>query len=158
MKKIKLQAIHKVKRPGEWDTFDAKVGNEQLMFHGSNIKNWVGILSRGILLPKIVVSMGVNRTDEGWLGSGIYFGSNACTSAFYCHAGKRGTSVMAVARVGLGKVKDYNKITYGIAEPPKGYDSCHGVSSRHGASEFDDDEYVVYRGNQQRLEYLVEFN
>ena len=44
---------------------------ERLLFHGSNIKNWVGILTRGILLPKIVVSLGVDRTDEGWLGSGI---------------------------------------------------------------------------------------
>jgi hypothetical protein len=48
---------------------------------GSRIPNWVGILSRGILLPKIVVSLGVNRTDAGWLGNGIYFGDAICTSA-----------------------------------------------------------------------------
>jgi poly [ADP-ribose] polymerase len=65
---------------------------------------------------------------------------------------------MALARVALGKMKDFRKITYGISEPPPGYDSCHGVRNKAGQpSEFADDEYVIYRGQQQRLEYLVEF-
>ena len=32
---------------------------EKQLFHGSRISNWVGLLSRGIVLPKVVVSMGV---------------------------------------------------------------------------------------------------
>jgi poly [ADP-ribose] polymerase len=72
---------------GEHEVFTQHIGNQRLLFHGSRIKNWVGILSRGILLPKIVVSMGVNRTDAGWLGNGIYFGDAACTSAFYTTPG-----------------------------------------------------------------------
>ena len=98
--------VFKLKRAGEWDGFDGKVGNEKMLFHGSRIKNWVGILSRGILMPKIVVSMGVNRTDAGWLGNGIYFGDAACTSLAYTTAGKQKTSLMAIARVALGKMKD----------------------------------------------------
>ena len=157
-KNIRVRSIYAVRRHGEWDAFDTKVSNERMLFHGSRIKNWVGILSRGILLPKIVVSMGVNRTDAGWLGNGIYFGDAACTSAFYTTAGKNGARLMAIARVALGKMKDFTKITYGLNEPPAGYDSCHGV--RHSpkqASQFADDEYVVYRAQQQRLEALVEF-
>jgi poly [ADP-ribose] polymerase len=127
------------------------------LFHGSRIQNWVGILSRGILLPKIVVSLGVNRTDAGWLGNGIYFGDAACTSAFYTTPGKKGTRFLTIARVALGKVKDYTKITYGLTAPPSGHDSCHGVRRRSGVpSEFDDDEYVIYTTQQQRMEYLVE--
>ncbi len=102
--------------------------------------------------------MGVNRTDAGWLGNGIYFGDASCTSAFYTSAGKQGTRFMAVARVALGKMAPYTKITYGLERPPEGFDSCHGV--RHKLlkpSQFADDEYVVYNTNQQRLEYLVEF-
>jgi poly [ADP-ribose] polymerase len=99
-----------------------------------------------------VVSMGVDRTDEGWLGSGIYFGDAVCTSYFYCTPGKRKTSLIALARVALGKAKKYEEITYGLKAPPKGYDSCHGVSG----TEFDDDEFVIYKGQQQRLEYLAE--
>jgi poly [ADP-ribose] polymerase len=157
-KNIKVKNIYSLKREQEWNTFTSNIDNQRLMFHGSRIKNWVGILSRGILLPKIVVSMGVNRTDAGWLGSGIYFGDAACTSSYYTTPGKKGTRFMAVARVALGKMKEYRKITYGISEPPPGYDSAHGVRNKPGQpSEFADDEYVIYRGQQQRLEYLVEF-
>lgn len=153
----KLRNIYALKRPKEHRAFDKNVGNEKLLFHGSRIENWVGILSRGILLPKIVVKMGVHRTDAGWLGNGIYFGDVTQTSLQYASAGRRNTTLMAVARVGLGKMKDYTKITYGLSEPPKGFDSCHGVRSKRGVnSQFADDEYVIYRTEQQRMEYLVE--
>jgi hypothetical protein len=42
-------------------------------------------------------------------------------------AGQGRTRFMALARVALGKMKEYTKITYGISEPPSGFDSCHGV-------------------------------
>lgn len=157
-KHIEVRNIWTVARPKEHAEFDKKVGGERMLFHGSRPKNWVGILSRGILLPKIVVSMGINRTDAGWLGHGIYFGDAACTTLYYSAPGKRHTRWMTVARVGLGKVKTYKKITYGLDEPPKGYDSCHGVRRKKlRPSEFEDDEFVVYRTNQQKLEYLVEY-
>jgi poly [ADP-ribose] polymerase len=157
-KTVKVKNIFTLKRGGEWDDFTTKVSNQRMLFHGSRIKNWVGILSRGILLPKIVVSLGVNRTDAGWLGNGIYFGDAACTSAFYTTPGKHGTRFLSIARVALGKIKEYTKITYGLNAPPAGFDSCHGVRNKAGAaSEFADDEYVIYNTQQQRLEYLVEF-
>ncbi|MCK6681341.1 MAG: DNA ligase [Thermoanaerobaculia bacterium] len=156
--RIKVQNIYSVRRGVEWTQFAEGIGNNRLLFHGSRIKNWVGILSRGILLPKIVVSMGVHRTDAGWLGNGIYFGDAACTSSFYTSPGRKKTRLMAIARVALGRVKDFTKITYGLNAPPAGYDSCHGVRA-HGlvVSDFADDEYVVYKAQQQRLETLVEF-
>jgi poly [ADP-ribose] polymerase len=155
---LRVKSLFKVRRPAEWAAFDAAVGNERMLFHGSRIANWVGLLSRGILLPKIVVSMGVNRTDEGWLGHGIYFGDAACTSLYYTTPGRKKTRFMAIARVGLGKVKEYTKITYGLSAPPPGYDSCHGVRNKPGTvSQFADDEFVIYRAGQQRMEYLVEF-
>lgn len=157
-KSMKVRNIFTVMRPEEWSAYDGSVGNERLLLHGSRIKNWVGLLSRGILLPKIVVSMGVNRTDAGWLGNGIYFGDAACTSAFYTTPGKKGTRFMAIARVALGKMKDFDKITYGLEGPPPGFDSCHGVrNTPKTPSQFADDEYVVYRTNRQRIEALVEF-
>jgi poly [ADP-ribose] polymerase len=157
-KNIKVKNIFTLKRAGEWDGFETSVGNERHLFHGSRIKNWVGILSRGILMPKVVVSMGVNRTDAGWLGNGIYFGDAACTSAFYTTAGAKKTRFLSVARVALGKMKEFDKITYGLEAPPPGFDSCHGVRNAKSApSQFEDDEYVVYRPTQQRLEVLVEF-
>ncbi len=156
-KNLKVRNLYRVRRDAEWDQFTEEIGNQRLLFHGSRIQNWVGILSRGILLPKIVVSMGVHRTDAGWLGHGIYFGDAACTSYCYTTPGKRKTSLMAIARVALGKMKDYTKITYGLSAPPEGYHSCHGVRARMlKSSEFADDEYVIYDVRQQRLEYLAE--
>ena len=157
-KSIKVRNVWTLQRDGEPSRYRESVGNERLLFHGSRIKNWVGLLSRGILMPKVAVSMGVNRTDEGWLGNGIYFGDAACTSAFYTSPGKKGTRLMAVARVALGRIKDYHKITYGLTTPPPGFDSCHGVRRQKGVdSQFDDDEFVIYDIAQQKLEYLVEF-
>ena len=112
----------------------------------------MGILSRGLLLPRVVVQLGVKRTDGGWLGHGLYFGDAACTSYFYTSPGRKGTRFIALARVALGKMKPYRKITYGLTAPPKGFDSCHGVRG----TQFSDDEYVIYRGEQQQLEYLIE--
>jgi poly [ADP-ribose] polymerase len=157
-KTIKVYNVYRIRREAEWEQFTEKLGNQRMLFHGSRIPNWVGILSRGILLPKIVVSMGVHRTDPGWLGHGIYFGDAACTSAFYTTPGSKKTRLMAIARVALGKMKDYTEITYGLNAPPSGYDSCHGVRATTGSrSQFADDEYVVYDVRQQRMEYLVEF-
>jgi poly [ADP-ribose] polymerase 2/3/4 len=157
-KNVKVKNVFALRREAEAKGFREDVGNHRLMFHGSRIRNWVGILSRGLLMPKIVVSMGVNRTDAGWLGNGIYFGDAACTSAFYTTAGSRGTRFMAVHTVALGKIKEYTKITYGLASPPAGYDSCHGVpASKVKGSQFQDDEFVIYDPRQQRQDYLVEF-
>lgn len=157
-KRVKVKNVYTLRRGAEHEVFDEGIGNQRLLFHGSRIKNWVGILSRGILLPKIVVSLGVNRTDAGWLGHGIYFGDAACTATFYTSPGQKGTRLLALANVSLGKTKQYRKITYGLNEPPSGFQSCHGVRRKPGvASQFDDDEYVIYKTDQQRLDYLVEF-
>jgi poly [ADP-ribose] polymerase len=156
---ITVKTIYAIKRKGEVERFDTKVGNEKLLFHGSSPKNWVGILSRGLLLPKTVVTLGVHRTDAGWLGNGIYFGSEACTAmgyAGYGMTGKRNSRFLTVANVALGKSKVYTKITYGIDAAPAGFDSCHGKPG--GGSQFADNEFVVYRQEQQRLDYLVEFS
>lgn len=157
-KRIKVQNVYRARREAEWNGFREEVGNVRRLFHGSRIGNWVGILSRGLLLPKIVVSMGVNRTDAGWLGSGIYFGDAACTTVYYTTPGSKGTRFMAVFDVALGKPMQYTKITYGLTAPPTGYDSCHGVANRdHKGSQFEDNELVIYDGRQQRQCYLVEF-
>ena len=151
-KGIKVKNIFTIKREKEHKHFTTEIKNHKQLFHGSRPKNWVGILSRGILLPKIVVTLGVTRTDAGWLGSGIYFGDAITVATNYAGAGRRGTSFVALTNVALGKMKDYSKITYGLAKPPDGFDSCHGVRG----TQFSDDEYVIYDHSQQRMDYLLE--
>lgn len=147
-----VKNIYTLSRNGEQKDFAKDIGNCKLLFHGSSAKNWIGILSRGILLPKKVVSLGVRRTDEGWLGHGIYFGDVMSTADNYAHPSRDGVTYIALAEVALGKIKKFTEITHGLTAPPKGYDSCHGVSG----TEFDDDEFVVYKQNQQKLQYLLE--
>jgi poly [ADP-ribose] polymerase len=131
------------------------IGNNKLLFHGSGSHNWVGILSRGLMMPKQVVKLGVHRTDGGWLGDGIYFGDSIDTALNYARSGKSGSTFVTVARVALGKIKEYTKITYGIANMPTGFHSAHGNPDKSGSS-FADHEFVVYDTKQQRLEYLLE--
>ncbi|MCA9685769.1 MAG: WGR domain-containing protein [Myxococcales bacterium] len=157
-KGIKIVNLYEVQRPPERKVFKKAISNQKFLFHGSNIRNWVGILSRGILLPKAVVSMGGERTDEGWLGAGIYFSTESSTAAQYTARGRKGTSLMAIARVALGKQARFTEITYGLTAPPKGHHSCYGVSMElDEESEFDDNEHVIYDARQQQLEILVEF-
>lgn len=151
-KYIKVKNIFTLHKPEEHQEFTETINNKKLLFHGSSVKNWVGILSRGLLMPKIVVSLGGSRTDAGWLGHGIYFGDVIETSLNYAYSGGNGSKFITLANVALGKIKQYRKITYGLKAPPAGYDSCHGVSG----SEFSDDEFVIYNEKQQRLDYLLE--
>lgn len=152
-----LTNIFTIKRPQEHKEFTTKISNHKLLFHGSSAHNWVGILSRGLMLPKMVTKLGVSRTDSGWLGHGIYFGDSLDTAFNYASSGKLDSVFVAVAKVALGKIKVYNKITHGLNAPPKGYDSCHGDPDHEDYSEFDDHEFVIYDISQQRLEYLLEF-
>ena len=158
---LTVERVYAVKRPAEWTRFQSKIPDQRLLFHGSQAGHWVGILSRGLLLPKAVVRIGVDRTDEGWLGHGIYFGDSATTAAAYAsHWGStRGTCFLGVFRVALGKIRDYTEITHGLTKPPKGYQSCHGVRADGDVdSEFDDDEFVIYSADQQRQEFVVEYS
>ena len=76
--KIIIQNIYEVYRPTEDEYFATNIDNKKLLFHSSQAKNFVGIFSRGVLLPKVVVDdFGGTRTDPGMLGSGIYFASSA---------------------------------------------------------------------------------
>ena len=76
--RIIVRNIYEVCRPTEDESFTNDIGNKRLLFHSSQAKNFVGIFSRGILLPKVVVDdFGGTRTDPGMLGSGIYFASSA---------------------------------------------------------------------------------
>ncbi len=153
---VGIKNIFTVKRSQEHKDFDNSLGNQKLLFHGSGAHNWVGILSRGLMLPKMVTKLGVQRTDAGWLGHGIYFGDSIDTAYNYAGYGKLDSIFIAIATVALGKMKKYTKITYGLTKPPIGYNSCHGDPDSGDWSEFEDHEFVIYDTKQQRLEYLLE--
>jgi len=157
---IKVHNIYKIDRGNEEKTYSRHMTNQNLLFHGSRGSNFVGLLSRGILLPKIVVSEGLStRTDFGYLGAGVYFSDSFFDSIKYAHPPTNSTlRFMLVCNVAMGNEKKYTKITSELDRSPPGYNSCFGVG-RHidPNSDFDNNEIVVYNSNQYKLQYLVEF-
>jgi hypothetical protein len=156
---LRVVNVYRIARPSEVEDFTTLIENKKLLFHGSRASNMVGILSRGLLEPKRIIARGGQRTNFGWLGAGIYFGDAACTSVKYAHPAANGNRFLLVANVALGKSAQYTKITADLDDAPPGFNSAHGVRrTPERASDFDDDEFVVYRRDQQRLSYLVEFS
>ncbi|XP_072018403.1 protein mono-ADP-ribosyltransferase PARP4-like [Amphiura filiformis] len=157
---IEICHIYAVSRAVEETNFASDLDNKKMLFHASRPTNFVGILSRGLLLPKIVVDdFGGVRTDAGMLGSAIYFANSSSTSAKYSAASQTtGTRLMTINEVALGKCQDVNKYHKELSEAPQGYHSVHGVKGTElYPSDFKDDEFAVYDITQQRIRYLVEF-
>lgn len=134
--------------------------NTQLLFHGSRVSNFLSILSRGILLPKRVRSLGGKRTDIGMLGSGIYFSNSISASIKYCHPSKKGnTRLVAMVEVNLGRIKETTEMDPSLTCAPEGYDSVHALNATSfRTSDFLDEEFVIYNTQQQEIRYLIEFS
>ncbi|KAN0038975.1 hypothetical protein ACTA71_001169 [Dictyostelium dimigraforme] len=151
--------IYQIQREGDVESSTLPTPSK-LLFHGSRPSNFVGILSRGMLLPKVIVNNGGSRTDFGFLGAGIYFGDSFETALKYAHPSTPyGKRYILVSKVGLGNISKHLKINSTLTQPPTGFDSCLGLKrnlTTHYLSDFNDNEYVIYNTNQQRQEYLIE--
>ncbi|KAL5017637.1 hypothetical protein ScPMuIL_007226 [Solemya velum] len=157
---VKVKAVYRVSRSQEHLHFLSTPGNVQLLMHSSHPANFLGILSRGLLMPDAVVkNFGVTRTDAGMLGCGIYFSDSASTCAKYSLPNSQtGTRMLLLCDVTLGNCKDVTRTDTSLVSPPTGYHSVHGMKqTAKCTSQFKDDEYVIYDPNQQRVRYLVEF-
>ena len=156
---LKILNIYEVLRPDESFAFKSELENQRRLFHGSKVNNFTGILSRGLLLPKIVVNdFGGTRSDIGLLGSGIYFSESLNTSLKYADKSTtKNTRLIAICDVALGNCKDYHDHDISLIKAPDGFNSTHGVKkTNENNSKFNDSEYVVYDTNQQRIRYVVE--
>ncbi|XP_008690327.2 protein mono-ADP-ribosyltransferase PARP4 [Ursus maritimus] len=156
---VDILQIFRVGRVNEATEFLSQLGNVTSLLHGSPVQSFVGILSRGLLLPKVVEDRGTKRTDIGNLGSGIYFSDSLSTSIKYSHPGETdGTRLLVVCDVALGKCMDLNKKDFSLSEAPPGYDSVHGVRATGTVTtDFEDDEFVVYKTNQIKMKYIIKF-
>lgn len=112
------------------------------------------LFRRGLLLPKMVIEeFGVELTEEkGLLGSGIYFGDEISTSIKYSKASKvKGTRLLLISDVALGKVKEFISKETSLKEPPEGFDSVQGIG-RHQDSL---SSFQVSHLNNSRKNFLV---
>ncbi|XP_070770875.1 protein mono-ADP-ribosyltransferase PARP4 [Enoplosus armatus] len=159
--KVQIQQVLRVSRMVDLQTFKSELGNIKPLLHSSSPSNFVGVLSRGLLLPRVGVEHhGIERTDVGNLGSGIYFSDAVSTSLKYSKPSVTdGSRLLLVCDVALGRCRDVHKRDLTLTQAPEGHHSVRGVRhTRHTPSEFADDEYVVYSPDQVKLKYVVQFS
>ncbi|KAM3862197.1 protein mono-ADP-ribosyltransferase PARP4 [Diretmus argenteus] len=159
--KVQIRQVLRVNRGAELQMFKKELGNIKPLLHSSSPSSFVGILSRGLLLPRVGVEHhGIERTDIGNLGSGIYFSDAMSTSLKYSKPSVTdGSRLLLVCDVALGRCRDLKKKDPSLIQAPEGHHSVHGVRRTHNTqSEFEDDEYVVYSPDQVKLNYVVQFS
>ncbi|CEM03092.1 unnamed protein product [Vitrella brassicaformis CCMP3155] len=178
---LKVQNIFEIARQGEEKRFGKHQNNHNrmLLWHGSRLTNYVGILSQGLRIapPEAPVS--------GYMfGKGVYFADMVSKSAQYCYVpsgGRSNVGVMMLAEVALGDCHelcnaDYNAdrlpagklSTKGLGRSypdPSGFISlpngvkvpaCDAVETNRPDLVLQYNEYIVYSVEQICLRYLLE--
>ncbi|XP_037095147.1 protein mono-ADP-ribosyltransferase PARP4 [Syngnathus acus] len=158
---VQIHQVLRVSRAVELQTFHGKLGNVKSLLHSSGVSNFVGILSRGLLLPCVgVEDYGIKRTDAGSLGNGIYFSDSMSTCLKYSVPSVTdGSRLLLVCDVALGRCLQLHQRHPTLTQAPEGHDSVHGIrrtATTH--SEFEGDEYVVYSPEQVKLKYVIRFS
>ena len=154
-------------------------GNRMLLFHGSRMSNFAGILSQGLRIapPEAPVT--------GYMfGKGCYFADMSSKSANYCWATRsQPKGLLLLCEVALGQSNDLLQADYNANKLPKGKNSVKGVGKVRGKPEnyhtMEDgtivplgpadtqdvpggsliyNEYIVYDTAQVRLRYLAKIN
>jgi len=175
--KLKLVNVLKIERRGEGDGFRSDLPNQHLLWHGSPVTNWVGILLKGLRIapPEAPVT--------GYMfGKGVYGANSISKSANYCRSRDRG--FLTLAQFALGEMQKRTEFDYDASTLPDGIHSTHGVGEYeplkkgekkiildgqevivpcgkltkkknfNGSLKYD--EFIVYHQNQTLLRFLVE--
>lgn len=153
-----------------------KVGNHRLLFHGSKMTNFVGILSEGLRLPK------PDQIANGaMLGPAIYFADSISKSFNYtCSNETGGRGFVLVCEVALGNMEEATRATK--TPLPTGFDSrwgvgksvpdtqgntpwvvdptvivpCGRLTQTNVSSSLLYNEHVIFNREQYRLRYIME--
>uniref|UniRef100_A0A0A9DWY2 Poly [ADP-ribose] polymerase n=1 Tax=Arundo donax TaxID=35708 RepID=A0A0A9DWY2_ARUDO len=175
---VDIVQIFKVSRQDETERFQkfANTGNRMLLWHGSRLSNWTGILSQGLRIapPEAPVT--------GYMfGKGVYFADMFSKSANYCYASEASRSgVLLLCEVALGNMNELLNADYDANNLPKGKLSTKGVGQTApdlAESKITDDgvvvplgkpkdepskrgsllynEYIVYNIDQIRMRYVL---
>lgn len=178
---LDITEIFKVKRKGEDRRYKPfrKLHNRKLLWHGSRLTNFVGILSHGLKIapPEAPVT--------GYMfGKGIYFADMVSKSANYCCTSpSNSTGLLMLCEVALGDMMEYNQAHYvtklpadkhstkGVGRttpnPKETYVRPDGVEIPLGKGVVQDpklktsllyNEYIVYDVAQVQCQYLFKMN
>ncbi|XP_067616114.1 poly [ADP-ribose] polymerase isoform X1 [Eurosta solidaginis] len=180
MYELEIVDIFKVARQGESRRYKPfkKLENRKLLWHGSRITNFAGILSHGLKIapPEAPVT--------GYMfGKGIYFADMVSKSANYCCTTSQDcTGLMILSEVALGDMLECTSAKYITKLPPnkhstlgrgrtmpnpsESYKREDGVEIPFGKPVTDEDlktsllynEYIVYDVAQVNIQYLFRMN
>lgn len=172
-----LNKVFKINRHGESERYKKfkSLHNKKLLWHGSRLTNFAGILSQGLRIapPEAPVT--------GYMfGKGVYFADMVSKSANYCFTSRNNaTGLLLLCEVALGNM--YEKKTSEFVEKlPKGKHSTKGLgmtipdpkdttfigdvevpygkpvnkSSSGGCLLYN--EYIVYDVSQINIKYLLD--
>lgn len=125
---LEIVDLFEVQRHGEGDRFAkwSDNSNRMLLWHGSRITNWGGILSQGLrIAPPEAPSTGY------MFGKGVYFADVSSKSANYCFTtSDKTTGIMMLCEVALGDMKPYKSAFY-VDGLPKPYLSVKAIGKHH---------------------------
>ncbi|ORC82980.1 poly(ADP-ribose) polymerase [Trypanosoma theileri] len=121
---LEVTNVFTVKREGEEKRFKSfkKLGNRQMLWHGSRVTNFMGILSQGLrIAPPEAPSTGY------MFGKGIYLADVCSKSANYCYPAKdTKTGLMLLCEAALGKQEELYSAQY-MEKPVSGKNATKGV-------------------------------
>jgi len=177
---LTIKDIFEMDREGETERFKdyKKNKNRMLLWHGSRLTNFVGIISQGLRIapPEAPVT--------GYMfGKGVYFADMVSKSANYCNTTRESNNgCMLLCEVALGKCNNLFAADYYADKLPAGCLSTKGCGTTQpaesgfrtlkdgcvvpcGTSETATlpqatsllyNEYIVYDVNQIRVRYLID--
>ncbi|XP_072171566.1 poly [ADP-ribose] polymerase 1-like [Diadema setosum] len=169
--------VFRLDREGETARFKPfkKLHNRQLLWHGSRLTNYGGILSQGLrIAPPEAPATGY------MFGKGIYFADMVTKSANYCFTNaSNNIGLMLLSEVALGDMYELRG-AQGMSKPPAGKHSTKGMGRTEpdptGTQTVEDNllvpmgkgmnsnisyssllynEYIVYDVSQVKLRYLI---
>ncbi|XP_028124758.1 poly [ADP-ribose] polymerase 2 isoform X2 [Camellia sinensis] len=178
---VDIVQIFRVSREGETERFRkfSNTKNRMLLWHGSRLANWTGILSQGLrIAPPEAPATGY------MFGKGVYFADMFSKSANYCYSSHAATAgVLLLCEVALGDMAELLTANYNADKLPEGKLSTKGVGatapdyseaqmledgvavplgkpkeqlSSKGALLYN--EYIVYNVDQIRMRHVVQVN
>lgn len=175
---VKIVQIFRTSKKGEAERFRkfSNIKNRMLLWHGSRLTNWTGILSQGLRIapPEAPVT--------GYMfGKGVYFADMFSKSANYCYpTSTSADGVLLLCEVALGDMAELLTSKYDADRLPEGKLSTKGVGATapdySKAQKLEDglivplakpkknsgikghllyNEYIVYNVEQIRMRYVV---
>ena len=169
---LSIVKAYELNRHGESDKFK-DYGNKKLLWHGSRMTNFVGILSQGLRIAP------PEAPSSGYLyGKGVYFADMAKKSSYYCYP-VNNIALILLGEVSLGEEDKRTSIDFNLPSTlKKTANSIHALGRLEASDgEFIDDdvyvpngdtvynekclgcndfaEYIVYDVKQIKLRYLL---